>query len=276
MPQYTLLVLISESNGQRRVSPRVLLLKFSSSSWDLKSIMKYSRVLISLFLLWTIALAVDTSALSCTTFHSHEPGSNSNRYVIQLSVRTQTVTQALLLLTLQAYFPGGSNLVANVTASTPLHTAGSKAPPPTSYGNALDFYACNSTSLNLMSSTTTGCGDEVCTRHYYDYVQGVNPVTGHCMMWDHPETPSNISFKACDKALTTYAQPWSMEQDIDLGSKGTAPTGYTTPYILQLAIAADIGNNWYFTLEQGHRTVIASQFSPDPKPTKTDAILELA
>ena len=83
---------------------------------------------------------------------------------------------------------------------------------------------CSSSSLGLHDTPTNKNGWQS-----IDYIQIINPVTGHCMTWEQYGQPSNISFVPCIHTPDTPVQLFSaglyFVEDAAIATLGWLPRG---------------------------------------------------
>ena len=85
----------------------------------------------------------------------------------------------------------------------------------TSTGATFKLKTCNSTSLGLSPSVQSSCSHSGCYHTYTDYVQIINPYTGHCLTTlNYKANATKLGFQACDAAATTMYQLFETDQQV--------------------------------------------------------------
>ena len=86
----------------------------------------------------------------------------------------------------------------------------------TSKGATFYVKACNSTSLGVSSpQVQSSCSHSGCYHAYTNYVQLINPSTGHCLTsLNYKAAASKLGFKTCDAAATNFYQLFETDQQV--------------------------------------------------------------
>ncbi|MCJ1328921.1 hypothetical protein MMC10_005598 [Thelotrema lepadinum] len=146
----------------------------------------------------------------------------------------------------KAYFYGFQGYTApTLPANTSVGTPWTLSNHNTSTGATLHVKTCNSTSLStpgtqIHPSTQSSCGHGGCYTQFTNYIQLLNPSTGHCLTaLNYNASLSATGFKPCNTDPKNLAQLWETDQQVDypLGGNVGNPSSYGTVEFSNIEVA---------------------------------------